>query len=59
MQLVSLCVDMFIPALNATSLTIQFLWQRFHFQPDILHKCQSEIDRVVGQGRLPTLNDRV
>lgn len=58
-QLVSICVDLFIPSLNATSVTIQFLLQRFHFQPEILHKCQSEIDRVVGQGRLPTLNDRI
>lgn len=59
MQLVSICVDFYLPALNSISVTLQFLLQRFHFQPEILKKCQDEIDRVVGQGRLPSLNDRI
>lgn len=59
LQLVSLCVDFYLPALNSISVTLQFLFQRFHFQPEILKKCQDEIDRVVGQGRLPSLNDRI
>lgn len=54
-----LCVDGFIPSLNANSITTQCLIQRLHFHPEVLRKCQEEIDRVVGQGRLPSLNDRV
>lgn len=58
-QLVMLCVDIFNPALNANAITMQFLLQRLHFNPEILKKCQMEIDGVVGQGRLPTLSDRI
>lgn len=53
-----LCVDMFIPALNANSITTHCLIQRLYFHPEVLKKCQEEIDCVVGQGRLPSLNDR-
>lgn len=53
-----ICTDVFVPALNANALQLQFLLQRLCFQPEILKKCQEEIDNVVGQGRLPSLNDR-
>lgn len=39
--------------------TVAMLMQRIFVQPDIQMKMQQEIDRVVGQGRLPTLDDRV
>lgn len=58
-QLVLSCVDFFIPSLSATAITLQFLLQRLHFQPDILKRIQCEIDAVVGHGRLPELSDRV
>lgn len=58
-QLLSTCIDFFLPSLNAISVTLQFLLHRFLLQPEILKKCQDEIDQVVGQGRLPSLNDRI
>lgn len=33
--------------------------QRLILQPDVQKKIQNEIDEVVGQGRLPTLDDRI
>lgn len=50
--------DFFLPALVVTAVQFQFLLQRFHLQPEILKKCQDEIENVVGHGRLPTLDDR-
>lgn len=58
-QLVATCIDFILPSLNAISVTLQFLLQRFQLQPEILKKCQNEIDQVVGQGRLPSLDDRI
>lgn len=57
-QLIVAMSDIFMPALVANSIQLQFILQRFYFQPEILQKCQNEIDRVVGQSRLPTLDDR-
>lgn len=57
-QLVVAMTDFFMPAFGADAIQFQFLLQRFYLQPEILKKCQNEIDRVVGHGRLPTLNDR-
>lgn len=50
--------DFFMPAFVATNSQFQFFLQRLYLQPEILKKCQDEIDKVVGYGRLPTLNDR-
>lgn len=33
--------------------------QRLILEPDVQKKIQNEIDDVVGQGRLPTLDDRI
>ncbi|XP_031625482.1 probable cytochrome P450 304a1 [Contarinia nasturtii] len=57
-QLILLTADLFLPALLANAIQTQFLLQRFYLQPEILKKCQNEIDTVVGNSRLPTLNDR-
>lgn len=51
--------DLLVPALIAGPLQIGFLLQRLHLQPEILRRCQQEIDSVVGDSRLPTLDDRV
>lgn len=58
-QMVLLIGDLILPTLTANSLQLQFLLQRLYLQPEILKRCQEEIDRVVGDSRLPTLNDRV
>lgn len=57
-QLIVAMSDFFMPALIANAIQFQFLLQRFYLQPEILEKCQNEIEKVVGHGRLPTLNDR-
>lgn len=51
-------VDLFLPTLGSNATQIQFLLQHLYLQPEILKKCQDEMDMVVGHGRLPTLNDR-
>lgn len=56
--MVMLCADIMVPSFVANSLQLQFIMQRFYLQPEILKKCQNEVDRVVGHSRLPTLNDR-
>lgn len=58
-QLLMTVEDLILPALNANALQLAFLLQRFHLQPEILRRCQQEIDTVVGGSRLPTLDDRV
>ena len=51
--------DLLVPGLIAGPLQLAFLLQRLHLQPEILRRCQQEIDTVVGDSRLPTLDDRV
>lgn len=50
--------DFFMPAIMANALQMHLLLQRLHVQPEILKKCQDQIQNVVGQSRLPTLDDR-
>lgn len=58
-QLMLTVQDFIIPALNANALQLSFLLQRFYLQPEILRRCQQEIDTVIGDSRLATLDDRV
>lgn len=58
-QLIVLVSDLFLPAFIANSVQLQFILQRFYLQPNILKKCQEQISKVVGNSRLPSLNDRV
>lgn len=58
-QLIMTIEDLMLPALNASALQLAFLLQRFYLQPEILRRCQQEIDTVIGGSRLPTLDDRV
>lgn len=58
-QMVLMVADFYIPTLIANAVTFQSLLQRFYLQPEILRHCQKEIDDVVGQSRLPKLDDRV
>lgn len=57
-QLVVAMTDFFMPGLTSNAIQLQFLLQRLYLQPEIMKKCQDEIDTVVGQSRLPTLDDR-
>lgn len=58
-QLIVLVSDLFLPAFIANAVQLQFILQRFYLQPNILKKCQDQISKVVGNSRLPSLNDRV
>lgn len=57
--MVLIVADFYIPTFIGIALTFQSLLQRFHLQPEIYRRCQEEIDEVVGQCRLPKLDDRV
>lgn len=52
-------MDFAFPPLSALSATVTFLIQQIAIQPEIEVKIQTEIDKVVGIGRLPTLDDRI
>lgn len=54
-----ICVDVSLPALSSLPTTMTFLIQQICLEPDIQTRIQVEIDGVVGEGRLPTLDDRV
>lgn len=53
------CVDFAFPPFSALSTTMTFLVQLICHKPDIQRKIQEEIDRVIGEGRRPTLDDRI
>lgn len=57
-QLVLSCVDIVLPSLTTLSAAITLLLQQIRHEPAVQQKIQEEIDRVVGQGRAPTLDDR-
>lgn len=54
-----ICVDISLPALSSLPTTMTFLIQQICLEPEIQTKIQAEIYRVVGEGRLPTLDDRI
>ncbi|XP_031627920.1 probable cytochrome P450 304a1 [Contarinia nasturtii] len=58
-QLTLACIDFSFPALSALSTTITFLFQQICHESEVQQKIQAEIDHVVGQGRFPTLDDRI
>lgn len=58
-QLILSLIDFAFPALTALSTTVTFLIQQICHEPEVQRKIQDEIDHVVGQGRLPTLDDRI
>lgn len=58
-QLILICVDFALPSLSAVPATLAFLFQQMCLEPELQRKVQQEIDRVVDQGRVPTLSDRI
>lgn len=58
-QLIMTCIDYSIPPISAVPITVAFLMQRLILQPEYQAKIHKEIDEVVGNGRLPTLDDRI
>uniref|UniRef100_A0A336KN19 CSON013586 protein n=1 Tax=Culicoides sonorensis TaxID=179676 RepID=A0A336KN19_CULSO len=57
-QLILGCLDFFFPALTALGAQTTFLFEICLKNPKIKDKIQQEIDDVVGQGRLPNLDDQ-
>jgi Cytochrome P450 len=57
-QLLMICTDFVFPSLSAIETTISFLFKHLLYRDDVLGMIQDEIDRVVGNGRLPELDDR-
>lgn len=53
------CVDFALPSLSAVPSTLSFLFMQMCLEPEVQRKIHKEIDRVVGQGRPPTLSDRI
>lgn len=58
-QLILACIDFAFPALTALSSTVTFLFQQICHEPEVQQKIQTEIDHIVGQGRFPTIDDRI
>ena len=53
-----MCADFILPSLAALSTQLTFILEKLIKHPEILKKCQDEIDKNVGRGRLPSLDDR-
>lgn len=57
-QLLAICMDLFMAGSETTTKSLGFCFLYLLLYPDVQRRAQSEIDAVVGRGRLPTLNDR-
>ncbi|XP_026755352.2 probable cytochrome P450 304a1 [Galleria mellonella] len=57
-QLVLTCIDYMFPAATAVEAVLTMLVEHLLLRPDIQDRVHEEIDRVVGSGRLPNLDDR-
>ncbi|XP_014285899.1 probable cytochrome P450 303a1 [Halyomorpha halys] len=58
LQLLAICMDMFMAGSETTSKSLGFGFLYMLLYPEVQTKAREEIDRVVGRDRLPTLNDR-
>lgn len=58
-QLHMICTDFLFPSLSAIESQVAFFLRHTMHRPDVLKRIQAEIDDVVGQGRLPSLDDRI
>nr|QZP43557.1 cytochrome P450 monooxygenase CYP304F32 [Ephestia elutella] len=57
-QLIMTCTDYMFPAASATEAVLSMLLERLLMHPELQDRVHEEIDRVVGSGRLPNLDDR-
>ncbi|XP_059056664.1 probable cytochrome P450 304a1 [Achroia grisella] len=57
-QLALICVDYMFPAATAVEAVLTMLVEHLLLRPYIQDRVHEEIDRVVGSGRLPNLDDR-
>ncbi|KAJ8667478.1 hypothetical protein QAD02_009141 [Eretmocerus hayati] len=57
-QLVMILVDILLAGLNITATTLDFLFLTMLINQDSQRLLHDEIDRVIGQDRLPNMNDK-
>ncbi|XP_060801790.1 probable cytochrome P450 304a1 isoform X2 [Amyelois transitella] len=58
-QLILTCVDYMFPAATAPQAVLAMLLERLVMQPELQDRLHEEVDRVVGSGRLPNLDDKI
>lgn len=58
LQLLGVCLDLFIAGSETTNNAIDFLMLHLIRNPNIQARAREEIDKVVGRNRLPKLSDR-
>ncbi|XP_063239979.1 methyl farnesoate epoxidase [Bacillus rossius redtenbacheri] len=58
LQLLAICLDMFIAGSETTAKSLGFGLLYMLLYPEVQRKVQAEVDSVVGRDRLPTLADR-
>lgn len=58
LQLLAVCLDMFVAGSETTNKSINFMFLHMVRNQDIQEKARQEIDNVVSRNRLPTLDDR-
>jgi cytochrome P450 len=58
LQLVSLCLDLFMAGSETTSNTLGFAVLYMLRHPDVQRRAQAELDSVVGRGNQPMLQHR-
>lgn len=59
LQLTMIILDMFIAGSQTTSITLDLALMTMVIYPDIQNRIQRDIDTVLGNAQLPTLNDRI
>ncbi|XP_059489585.1 probable cytochrome P450 303a1 [Neocloeon triangulifer] len=58
LQLMAICVDLFMAGSDTTNKSLSFAFLHFLRQPHVVKKIQDEIDRVVGKGKVVTMEDK-
>ena len=57
-DLVNIVMDLFMAGTETTSSSLRWLILYMIRYPDVQHKCQEEVDRIIGEGRIAALSDR-
>lgn len=58
LQLLGICLDMFIAGSETTNNASNFMMLYLTRNPHVQIRAREEIDRVIGRNRLPKLSDR-
>ena len=58
-DLIKVVIDLFTAGTETTGTSLRWLILYMTSYPDIQRKCQQEVDRIIGEGRIASLSDRV